>query len=73
VGSLTGYGNNGGTGHLSGTGMKLSGGGGGGAGAAGQAAPNDNDGGNGGNGINLSSSFPNWGTNSSNTTSGTRG
>lgn len=46
--------------------------GGGGAGGAG-AVGNSAQGGDGGPGLNLSAYFPNWGTNSSNTTTGTRG
>jgi hypothetical protein len=74
-GGGTGYGNNGGNASQTGWG---GGGGGGGAGGVG-----GNGGGNGvqsgevpgpgGPGINFSSLFPNWGTNSSNTLTGTRG
>ena len=66
-----GVGNRGGA--ANGSSSNSAGGGGGGAGAPGQNAPALRTAGAGGSGINLSSIFPNWGTNSSNTTTGTRG
>jgi hypothetical protein len=66
-----------GQGFAGGTGFNSSppytGGGGGGATQAGAIGTNSNPTGNGGAGLNLSTVFPNWGTNSSNTTTGTRG
>jgi hypothetical protein len=65
---VSGQGNNGG----SSGGTNAAGGGGGGAGSAGENGSNTRSG-NGGSGLNLSAYFPNWGTNSSNTITGTRG
>ena len=67
-------GNAGGRGNpsISSTGRRRSGGGGG-AGQAGGNGTTDGAAGNGGDGLDLSTYFPNWGTNSSNGTTGTRG